>query len=52
MDGNHNFIGKAMGMFMNMDKMLGSDIEKGLARLKTLAETKQAAAPAPAAAKA
>jgi Polyketide cyclase / dehydrase and lipid transport len=38
MDGNHNFIGKAFGMFMDMDKMLGSDIEKGLARLKTVAE--------------
>jgi hypothetical protein len=41
MDGNHNFIGKAFGMFMNMDKMLGTDIEKGLARLKTVAEGKQ-----------
>jgi hypothetical protein len=40
--GNHNFIGKAFGMFMNMDNMLGADLEKGLARLKTLAETKQA----------
>jgi hypothetical protein len=38
MDGHHNFIGKALGMFMNMDKMLGSDIEKGLAQLKTVAE--------------
>ena len=41
MDGNHNFIGKALGMFMNMDRMLGSDIEKGLAQLKTVAEGKQ-----------
>jgi hypothetical protein len=41
MDGNHNFIGKAFGMFMNMDNMLGSDIEKGLAQLKTVAESKQ-----------
>src|SRR5438874_868448 len=23
MDGNHNFIGKAFGLFLNMDKMLG-----------------------------
>ena len=38
MDGNHNFIGKAFGMFMNMDNMLGTDIEKGLAQLKTVAE--------------
>jgi hypothetical protein len=40
MDGHHNFIGKAIGVFMNMDKMLGGDIEKGLARLKTVAEGK------------
>jgi carbon monoxide dehydrogenase subunit G len=40
MDGNHNFLGKAMGLFMNMDKMLGADIEKGLARLKAVAERK------------
>lgn len=38
MRGNHNFIGKAFGMFMNMDNLLGADIDKGLARLKTLAE--------------
>ena len=43
MHGNHNFIGKAFGMFMNMDNMLGADIEKGLAQLKTVAEGKQAA---------
>lgn len=41
MDGNHNFLGKAMGLFMDMDKMLGSDIEKGLAQLKTVAEGKK-----------
>ena len=38
MDGTHNFLGKAIGIFMDMDEMLGSDIEKGLARLKTVAE--------------
>lgn len=38
MNGNHNFIGKAFGIFVNMDKMLGADIEKGLARLKTVTE--------------
>jgi carbon monoxide dehydrogenase subunit G len=43
MDGNHNFIGKAFGMFMDMDNMLGTDIEKGLAQLKTVAEGKQVA---------
>ena len=39
MDGNHNFIGKAFGLFLDMDKMLGGDIEKGLAQLKTVAES-------------
>jgi Polyketide cyclase / dehydrase and lipid transport len=43
MHGDHNFIGKAFGMFMNMDNMLGTDIEKGLAQLKTVAEGKQVA---------
>jgi hypothetical protein len=38
MDGKHNFIGKAFGMFMDMDNMLGADIEKGLAQLKSVAE--------------
>lgn len=53
MDGNHNFIGKAFGLFMDMDNMLGTDIEKGLAQLKAVAEGKQAAtATAPAAAQA
>jgi hypothetical protein len=41
MDGNHNFLGKAVGMFMDMDKALGTDIEMELARLKTVAEGKQ-----------
>ena len=40
MDGNHNFIGKAFGMFVDMDNMLGGDIEKGLAQLKSVAEGK------------
>jgi hypothetical protein len=52
MEGNHNFIGKAFGMFMDMDNMLGADIEKGLARLKTVAEDKQAAIAAAGAAQA
>jgi len=38
------FFTRAMGLFMNMDKMLGPDFEKGLANLTTLVET-QAAAP-------
>lgn len=38
MDGNNNFVGKAASLFMNMDKMVGTDFEKGLAQMKTLAE--------------
>lgn len=38
MEGKHNFLGKAFGLFMNMDKALGSDLEKALSRLKTIAE--------------
>jgi hypothetical protein len=38
MDGKHNFIGKALSVFMDMDKALGGDLEKGLALLKTAAE--------------
>jgi hypothetical protein len=38
MDGNHNFIGKGFGLFMDMDRMLGADIEKGLAQLQTAAQ--------------
>jgi len=41
MDGNHNFIGKAFGIFMNMDNMLGADIEKSLVQLKTVAEARR-----------
>ncbi len=38
MDGNNNFVGKAASLFMNMDKMVGTDFEKGLAQMKTIAE--------------
>jgi len=40
MSGTNNFIGKAFCMFMNMDKMVGGDFEKGLAQMKSVAETK------------
>jgi hypothetical protein len=46
MDGNHNFIGKAFGLFADMDGMLGGDIEKSLAALKSAAEKAQVAKPA------
>jgi hypothetical protein len=38
MFGKRNFMTKAMGMFMNFDKMIGGDFEKGLANLKAIAE--------------
>ncbi len=38
MEGNNNFMAKAMGLFMDMDAMVGSDFEKGLAAMKPLAE--------------
>ena len=41
MAGSHNFIGKAFGAFMNIDNMLGADLEKGLAQLKAIAERKR-----------
>lgn len=38
MEGNHNFISKAMCVFMDMDAMVGKDFEKGLASMKKVAE--------------
>lgn len=38
MSGNNNFMAKVMGLFMDMDKMVGPDFEKGLASLKTVSE--------------
>ena len=43
MSGKNNFIAKAFCMFMNMDKMIGGQFEKGLADMKTAVE----AAPKP-----
>ena len=37
--GEKNFISKAVCLFMNMDKMLGGEFEKGLAKLKELVES-------------
>ena len=39
MKGHNNFIAKAFHFFMDMDKMLGAEFEKGLAQLKTIAES-------------
>jgi len=38
MTGKNNFIAKAMVLFMNMDKMVGGQFEKGLAQMKAIAE--------------
>jgi len=38
MSGTNNFIGRAMCMVMNMDKMIGGQYEKGLASIKALVE--------------
>jgi len=35
MSGENNFMSKAFGLFMNMDKMIGDDFEKGLAQLES-----------------
>jgi len=38
MDGPALFVTKLMGLFVSMDKMIGSDFERGLANLKAAAE--------------
>ena len=42
MSGTNNFVAKVIGLFMNMDKMIGSQFEEGPARMGRVAE---AAAP-------
>lgn len=46
-EGENSFVSKAAGMVMDMDEMVGGEFEKGLAALKTLAES-GTAAPSPA----
>jgi carbon monoxide dehydrogenase subunit G len=38
MDGPNPYIGKVIGIFLNMDDMVGSDFAAGLANLKNIAE--------------
>ena len=38
MSGTNNFMVKAVGLFMNCDKMIGGQFEKGLADMKALVE--------------
>jgi hypothetical protein len=40
LDGKYNFMTKAMGLVMSMDKMIGGDFEQGLASLKAIVEKK------------
>jgi hypothetical protein len=37
-DGENNFVGKLFCVFVDMDKMLGGEFEKGLAQLKVITE--------------
>jgi hypothetical protein len=38
MAGRNNFMAKAFSLFMNSDKMVGGDFERGLAQMKSLVE--------------
>jgi len=38
MFGKNNFMGKVFGLFVNCDKMIGTDFEKGLTAIKSVAE--------------
>jgi uncharacterized protein YndB with AHSA1/START domain len=38
MSGHHSFVEKAFCLFVNMDKMVGGDFERGLAAMKSQAE--------------
>jgi uncharacterized protein YndB with AHSA1/START domain len=45
MTGHNGFMNKAFSVFMDMDKIVGSDFEAGLATLKNLSEAEANAAP-------
>ena len=45
MSGNNNFMARAFTLFVNMDKMIGADFEKGLAQLRTATETQAKSQP-------
>jgi hypothetical protein len=47
MDGKNDFFGKAFCLFMDMDTMLGTPFEQGLANMKALVEKTGAAPAAP-----
>jgi hypothetical protein len=52
MSGPNSFMGKAMSVFMSMDKMVGKSFEDGLASMKAAAEAEAKKSNAPAAAEA
>ncbi len=39
MSGKNNFMSKAVGLFMDCEKMVGGQFEQGLATMKSVAET-------------
>ncbi len=41
MSGDGGFMGKLMGVFIDCEKMVGGELEKGIANLKQLVETKK-----------
>lgn len=49
MTGDNDFMGKLVGLMMDMDAMIGKDFERGLSRLDEVAKAAQAAADAAAA---
>lgn len=38
MQGSNNFVGKALGLFVDFDRMIGADFEAGLANLRAVVE--------------
>ncbi|HVP67647.1 MAG TPA: SRPBCC family protein [Anaeromyxobacteraceae bacterium] len=47
MSGENDFVGKAYGVFVDMDRIVGRDFEKGLASLRTVSEDASAKAQRP-----
>ncbi|MBX3176727.1 MAG: SRPBCC family protein [Candidatus Hydrogenedentes bacterium] len=47
MEGRNNFLAKAFNLLMDMDAMVGGDFEKGLAAMKSAAETSNTGESAP-----
>jgi hypothetical protein len=51
MEGKNGFMSKAFSLFVDVDKLVGGDFERGLASMKKVAETatsaSSASAPAP-----